>query len=122
MKRIALAFVEGAVRELGGLDVERFEDWLEDRRRRRPEDEPEACPTCGRWLCCPVHAVDGTGRPVAPNGVEQPHGARAVSVAPRPSGPYSGRAAPMGALERRARAVLRAVRDFKSWLNKAVRS
>lgn len=52
--RLALAFLEGLVRAGGDRALDRFEEWIDERRRQRPRELDEHCPQCGRAKTCPM--------------------------------------------------------------------
>jgi hypothetical protein len=58
MKRIALAFLEGAVCYAGSRAAEMLEDWI-DERRAVAESSRASCKRCGRRLACAVHGTLG---------------------------------------------------------------
>lgn len=57
MRRLALALLEGAARELGSRVAAGVEEWFYDRRKRGGLDL-NRCPDCGRPLCCAIHGAD----------------------------------------------------------------
>jgi hypothetical protein len=58
VKRLAAAFLEGIVRQVGASVSARLEEWIETRRHPRRELDLNRCPNCGRPLWCAVHGAD----------------------------------------------------------------